>query len=120
MKWWVGPHSPGWVYSSRRSECGARRWRRLAAGTPPTWPNICPEGAACAPGSVAVSPSTAASCPNSLSNQLHSSNQINSDSPLLSRERIARIQCELMEQPWWGSPPWTSQDKGGRLDAQDW
>ena len=24
-----------------------------------------------------------------------------------------------MEQPWWGSPLWTWQDKGGRLDAQD-
>ena len=42
-----------------------------------------------------------------------------SDSPLLSRDRIARVQREHMEQPWWGSPPWTSQDKGGPLDAQD-
>ena len=41
------------------------------------------------------------------------------DSPLLSRDRFASIQRELMEQPWWGSPPWTSQDKGGRPDAQD-
>ena len=29
------------------------------------------------------------------------------------------VQRELMEQAWWGSPPWTWQDKGGRLDAQD-
>jgi len=41
------------------------------------------------------------------------------DSLLLSRDRIARVQRALMEQPWWGSPPWTWQDKGGRLDAQD-
>ena len=33
--------------------------------------------------------------------------------------REASIQRERMEQPWWGSPPWTSQDKGGLLDAQD-
>ena len=42
-----------------------------------------------------------------------------SDSPLLSRNRIARVERELMEQSWWGSLPWTWQDKGGRLDAQD-
>ena len=37
----------------------------------------------------------------------------------VSGDRIARVQRELMEQPWWGSLPWTWQDKGGRLDAQD-
>ena len=41
------------------------------------------------------------------------------DSPLISRDRNVRVQRELMEQSWWGSLPWTSQDKGGRLDAQD-
>ena len=38
---------------------------------------------------------------------------------LLSWYRFARVQRELMEQPWWRFPPWTSQGKGGRLDAQD-
>ena len=37
----------------------------------------------------------------------------------INLSRIARVQRELMEQSWWGSLPWTSQDKGGRPDAQD-
>jgi len=41
------------------------------------------------------------------------------DSPLLSWDRIARVQRELMKQSWWGSLPWTSQDNSGPLDAQD-
>ena len=49
------------------------------------------------------------------------------DSPLLSRDRIARVQRELtlgavmVVRSLWAcwSLPWTSQDKGGHLDTQD-
>ena len=34
-------------------------------------------------------------------------------------EIMLLFQRELMEQSWWGSLPWTWQDRGGRLDAQD-
>ena len=44
---------------------------------------------------------------------------LSGDSPLLSRDRSARVPRELMEQSWWGSLPWTSQDKDERLDAQN-
>ena len=46
-------------------------------------------------------------------------NQKRKKKTLSSQDRIARVLHELMEQAWWGSLPWTWQDKGGRLDAQD-
>ena len=31
---------------------------------------------------------------------------------------IARVQRELVKQAWWGSLPWTWQDKSAHLDAR--
>ena len=45
--------------------------------------------------------------------------QINQILPLLSRDRIARVQRELMEQPWWGvSGEGVSRDRIARVQRE--